>query len=90
MLREPGLRLTRPFGRFSIRHTLEDKGVRMVSVAHDLSSEIAAAILARKEEKRKLKELKEVVLRVHEVLQKLTTQCREQNLSRHLARRRCG
>lgn len=50
-----------------------------MSVAHDLSSEIAAAILARKEEKQKLKELKEVVLRVHSVLQKLTRQCREQN-----------
>ena len=50
-----------------------------MSVAHDLSSEIAAAILARIEEKQKLKELKEVVLRVHCVLQKLTRQCREQN-----------
>ena len=50
-----------------------------MSVAHDLSSEIAAAILVRKEETRKLNELKEVVLRVHSVLQKLTTQCREEN-----------
>jgi len=50
-----------------------------VSVAHELSSEIAAAILARKEETRKLKELKEVVLRVHNVLQELTAQCRKQN-----------
>jgi len=38
--------------------------VSPVSVAHDLSSEIAAAILLRKEETQKLKELKEVVLRV--------------------------
>ena len=50
-----------------------------MSVAHDLSSEVAAAILVRKDETRTLKELKEVVLRVHCVLQKLTTQCREQN-----------
>ena len=57
-----------------------------MSVAHELSSEIAAAILARKEETPNLKELKEVVLRVHSVLQKLTAQCREQNRSRHLAK----
>jgi len=48
-----------------MRHTLINEGVRLVSVAHELSSEIAAAILARKEETLKLKELKEVVLRVH-------------------------
>ena len=59
-----------------------------MSVAHELSSEIAAAILARKEETPKLKELKEVVLRVHSVLQKLTAQCREQNCSRRLAKRK--
>jgi hypothetical protein len=64
------------------------KGVRLVSVAHELSSEIAAAILARKEDTRKLIELKEVVSRVHSVLQKLTAQCREQNRSRRLAKRR--
>ena len=55
-----------------------------MSVAHDLSSEIAAAILARREDTRKLKELKEVVLRVHSVLQKLTAQCREQDRDRRL------
>ena len=60
----------------------------LVSVAHELSSEIATAILSRKEETRKLKELKEVVLRVHNVLQKLTAQCREQDRSRRLVRRR--
>ena len=48
-----------------------------MSVAHDLSSEIAAAILARKEDSKKLKELKEIVLRVHDELQKLTVRCRK-------------
>ncbi len=62
----------------------KDEEVRPVSVAHELSSEIAAAILARKEETHKLKELKEVVLRVHCVLQRLTTECREQNRNRRL------
>jgi len=82
--------LTQRCDRFSIRHTLINERVRLVSVAHELSSEIAAAILARKEETRKLKELKEVVLRVHNVLQELTAQCRKQNRSRRLARRRCA
>lgn len=58
-----------------------------MSVAHELSSEIATAILARKEETRKLEELKEVVLRVHSVLQKLTAQCRELDRQRRLTRR---
>lgn len=57
-----------------------------MSVAHDLSSEIAAAILVRKDEPRKLKELKEIVLRVHSVLQKLTTQCREQSRKTDVSR----
>ena len=53
-----------------------------MSVAHDLSSEVAAAILARKEDSRKLKELKEIVLIVHSELQKLTAECREQHHAR--------
>jgi hypothetical protein len=52
-----------------------------VSVAHELSSEIVAAILARKEENRKLEELKEVVLQIHNELQKLTVESREHDLS---------
>ena len=57
-----------------------------MSVAHELSCEIATAILARKEETRKLEELKEVVLRIHSVLQKLTVQSPEHNPSRLLAK----
>ena len=60
-----------------------------MSVAHELSCEIAAAILARKEETRKLQELKEVVLSIHNVLQKLTNQSREHNRSRLLTKA-CG
>jgi hypothetical protein len=55
-----------------------------VSVAHELSSEIATAILMRKEDVSKLQELKEVVLRVHSALQKLTVQCREQDRHRRI------
>ena len=57
-----------------------------MSVAHDLSSEIAAAILDRKEDSTKLKELKEIVLSVHNELQKLTAECREEHRSRSAAR----
>lgn len=58
-----------------------------MSIAHDLSSEIAVAILARREEKSKLEELKEVVLRVHLVLQKLAVHGRQSDRERRLARR---
>ena len=88
MLQKRDWQLTHHDPAFSIRPTLINEGVRLVSVAHELSSEIAAAILARKEETRKLKELKEVVLRVHNVLQTLMAECREQNRSRRLALRR--
>lgn len=50
-------------------------------MAHELSCEIAVAILGRKEEPRNLNELKELVLQVHEVLQRLTEQCREHTRS---------
>jgi hypothetical protein len=89
VLQIEGSQLTQRCDRFSIRHILINEGVRLVSVTHELSSEIATAILARAEETRKLKELKEVVLRVHDVLQELTEQCRRQN-RRRLARRRCA
>lgn len=58
-----------------------------MSVAHELSCEIATAILACQEKTPKLKELKEIVVQVHNVLQQLTVQCREQNQSRRLAKR---
>ena len=79
MLQKPDRQLTDRFHAFSIRDNLKNEGV-------SLDSEIAVAILARKEETRQLKELKEVVLRVHTVLQKLTAQCRDQNRSLHLAK----
>jgi hypothetical protein len=44
-----------------------------VSIAHDLSSEIAIAILTTKEQSGDLNDLKEVVLRVHDVLLEANT-----------------
>lgn len=90
MLPKPWWRLTHKLLTLRIRDTLKNEEVRPVSVAHELSSEIAAAILARKEETPKLEELKEVVLRVHSTLQKLTMQCREQNRNRRLVRSQPG
>lgn len=45
-----------------------------MSIAHELSSEIAIAILTRKEQTADLNDLKEIVLRVHNTLQNLTSQ----------------
>ena len=58
-----------------------------MSIAHELSSDIATAILAGREDQSKLEELREVVLRVHMVLQKLTVQCRQNARERRLAKR---
>jgi hypothetical protein len=44
-----------------------------VSIAHDLSSEIAIAILTTKKQSGDLNDLKEVVLRVHDVLLEANT-----------------
>ena len=88
VLQKRHCQLTRHLLALSIPAIPENEGVRLVSVAHELSSEIAAAILARREDTRKLEELKEVVLRVHSVLQILTTQCREQDRHRRLKSKR--
>ena len=45
-----------------------------MSIAHELSSEIAIAILTRKDQTADLNDLKEIVLRVHNTLQNLTSQ----------------
>lgn len=80
MLHKADLRLTTSCRGLSMARTQNER-VTSLSVAHELSSEIAAAILARKQETRDPKELKDIVVRVHTALQKLTAQCREQRLS---------
>lgn len=52
-----------------------------MSIAHDLSSEIAIALLTGKEQKGNLKELQEVVLRVHDVLLSEQACCERQSSS---------
>ena len=48
-----------------------------MAISNELSSEIAAAILAEKKTPQELGELKDVVLRVHTTLQQMSEEARE-------------
>ena len=45
-----------------------------MAISNELSSEIAAAILAEKKSPQELKQLKDVILRVHSALQKMSAE----------------
>jgi len=47
-----------------------------MAISNELSSEIAAAILAEKKNPQELNQLKEVILRVHSALQKMSEDAR--------------
>ena len=47
-----------------------------MAISNELSSEIAAAILAKKENPQELHRLKEILLRVHSTLQKMSKDAR--------------
>ena len=47
-----------------------------MAISNELSSEIAAAILAEKKTPQELKQLKDVILRVHTALQKMSEEAR--------------
>jgi len=47
-----------------------------MAISNELSSEIAAAILAQKKTPQQLKELKEIILQVHSALQKMARETR--------------
>ena len=47
-----------------------------MAISNELSSEIAAAILAEKKTPQELNQLKEVILRVHSALQKMSEDAR--------------
>jgi len=51
-----------------------------MAISNELSSEIAAAILAEKKTPQELNQLKEVILRVHTALQKMSEETRERRL----------
>jgi len=53
-----------------------------MALSHDLSSEIATALLAAKDRSpRELADLKEVLLLIHSTLQRLTDEARRRHLS---------
>ena len=57
-----------------------------MAISHELSSEIATALLAAKERSpRELKDLKEMVLMIHSTLQRLTEDARMARLKSHSA-----
>ena len=58
-----------------------------MSIAHELSTEVATAILAAKKQTGNVNELKEIVLRVHVALQKLAAECCSHNRLRRLKSR---
>jgi hypothetical protein len=49
-------------------------------LSHDISSEIAVAILAEKKTPQELKQLKDVILQVHTTLQEMSQQARAKRL----------
>jgi len=59
-----------------------------MAISHDLSSEIATALLAAKDRSpRELEDLKEVLLLVHSTLQRLTDEARLKRLKPQAAAR---
>ena len=52
-----------------------------MAISNELSSEIAAAILAKKENPQELRRLKEILLRVHSTLQKMSKDARADSAS---------
>lgn len=57
-----------------------------MAISNELSSEIAAAILAEKKTPQELNQLKDVVLQVHSTLQQLSAESRATRLQERLAR----
>ncbi len=53
-----------------------------MAISNELSSEIAAAILAKKENPQELHRLKEILLRVHSTLQKMSRDARADSESK--------
>ena len=54
-----------------------------MAISNELSSEIAAAILAEKKTPQELRQLKEVILRVHTALQQMSKEARAQLFKTH-------
>ena len=55
--------------------------LQIMALSNELSSEIAAAILAEKKTPQELDQLKEILLRVHSTLQKMSKDARADSAS---------
>ena len=53
-----------------------------MAISNELSSDVAAAILANKNSPQELKKLKDIILEVHSVLQKMSEETRADRLDR--------
>lgn len=56
-----------------------------MAISNELSSEIAAALLAEKKTPQELRQLKDVILRVHTTLQEMSEETRAQRLKARAA-----
>ena len=61
-----------------------------MAISNELSSEIAAAILAEKKTPQELRQLKDVILRVHSALQEMSQEARATRLKAKAAPDRRG
>jgi len=55
----------------------------IMAISNELSSDIAAAILAQKKNPQELNQLRDVILRVHSTLQKLSEDARAKRFKTH-------
>ena len=53
-----------------------------MAISNELSSDVAAALLAKKNSPQELQQLKDVILQVHSTLQKMSEETRADRLSR--------
>jgi len=53
-----------------------------MAISNELSSDVAAAILAKKKSPQELRQLKDVILQVHTVLQEMSEETRSDRLKR--------
>ena len=52
----------------------------VMAISNELSSEIAAAILAEKKTPQELRQLKDIIIEVHSALQKMSEEARSQRI----------
>ena len=53
-----------------------------MAISNELSSDVAVAILAKKNSPQELQQLKDIILQVHSALQKMSEETRSDRLSR--------